>query len=48
MVMYPFVFVPDLIRRHQSNNANYIVNRSADHGANGEDGRVGPHSPPLA
>ena len=47
VVMYPFLFVPYLIRRHQSNNANNVVNRSADSGSDGEDGCVGSHSPPF-
>ena len=48
LVMYPFVFVLDLIGRHSNNNTNYVVNRSADSDSDGEDGRVSPHSPPFA
>ena len=48
LVMYPFVFVLDLIGRHKSNNTVNVVNRSADSSSDGEDGRVGSHSLPFA
>ena len=42
LVMYPFVFIPDLIRRYQNNNANNVVIKSANSGSDGEDGQFGP------